>query len=107
MLSQDLDPYEHFDAAAAVGFVQVEMLFQHELDADRLAATLDNLDLEMVGFDPHPGDWARRASAGSLYPPGREEEFFHSVRDAIALAIRLGTTRLNALVGIPPAGVTR
>ena len=106
MLWQDLDPYERFDAAAAVGFAQVEMLFPHELDADRLATTLDNLDLEMVGFDPHPGDWAS-GERGLLCLPGREAEFFDSVRDAIALAIRLGTTRLNALVGIPPPDVTR
>jgi hydroxypyruvate isomerase len=105
MLWPDLEPFQRFDAAAAVGFAQVEMLFPHELDADRLAITLENLDLEMVDFDPYPGDWAG-GERGLLALPGREHEFFDSVRDAIALATRIGTTRLNCLVGIPPAGVT-
>jgi hydroxypyruvate isomerase len=105
MLWPDLGPFERFDAAAAVGFAQVEMLFPHELDADRLAITLENLDLEMVDFDPYPGDWSG-GERGLLALPGREQEFFDGVRDAIALATRIGTTRLNTLVGIPPAGVT-
>jgi hydroxypyruvate isomerase len=105
MLWPDLEPFQRFDAAAAVGFAQVEMLFPHELDADRLAVTLENLDLEMVDFDPYPGDWAG-GERGLLALPGREQEVFDGVRDAIALATRIGTTRLNCLVGIPPAGVT-
>lgn len=105
MLWPDLGPFQRFDAAAAVGFAQVEMLFPHELDADRLAITLENLDLEMVDFDPYPGDWSG-GERGLLALPGREQEFFDGVRDAIALANRIGTTRLNTLVGIPPAGIT-
>jgi hydroxypyruvate isomerase len=104
MLWPDLEPFQRFDAAAAVGFAQVELLFPHELDADRLAITLENLDLEMVGFDPYPGDWAG-GERGLLALPGREQEFFDGVRDAIALANRIGTTRLNTLVGVPPASV--
>jgi hydroxypyruvate isomerase len=38
--------------------------------------------------------------------PGREDEFKQSVDDAIALAKRLGTKKLNALAGIVPAGVS-
>jgi hydroxypyruvate isomerase len=105
MLWPDLEPFQRFDAAAAVGFAQVEMLFPHELDADRLAITLENLDLEMVDFDPYPGNWAG-GERGLLALPGREQECFDGVRDAIAMATRIGTTRLNTLVGIPPAGVT-
>src|SRR5580692_7409618 len=105
MLWPDLGPFERFDAAAAVGFAQVEMLFPHELDADRLAITLENLDLEMVDFDPYPGDWAG-GERGLLTLPGREQEFLAGVRDAIALASRIGTTRLNTLVGVPPSNVT-
>jgi hydroxypyruvate isomerase len=105
MLWPDLEPFQRFDAAAAVGFAQVEMLFPHELDADRLAITLENLDLEMVGFDPYPGHWAG-GERGLLALPGREQEVVDGVRDAIALATRIGTTRLNALVGVPPASVS-
>ena len=105
MLWQDLDPYERFEAAAAAGFPHVEMLFPHELDADRLASTLDDLDLAMVVFDPAAGDWAG-GERGLLALPGREDEFAATLREAIKLATRIGTSKLNALVGIPPATVS-
>jgi len=105
MLWQDLDPYQRFDAAAAAGFTHVEMLFPHQLDADRLESTLDRLGLDMVVFDPDAGDWAG-GERGLLALPGREEEFAGTVHAAIDLAERLGTSRLNTLVGIPPPGVS-
>ncbi len=104
MLWQELGPYERFAAASAAGFSQVEMLFPHELDADRLEGTLDRFDLQMVDFDPAPGNWAA-GERGLLTLPGREMEFLHAVREAIRLAGQIGTTRLNCLVGVPPAGV--
>jgi hydroxypyruvate isomerase len=106
MLWQDLEPFQRFEAAAAVGFTHVELLFPHELDADRLASILDRLELEMVVFDPAAGDWAG-GERGLLALPGREEEFVDTVRAAIGLATRIGTPRLNALVGVPPADISR
>ena len=105
MLWQDLDPYQRFEAAAADGFRHIEMLFPHELDEERLAKALQDLELEMVVFDPAPGDWAG-GERGLLALPGREEEFATTLRDAIELATRIGTSKLNALVGVPPAGVS-
>jgi hydroxypyruvate isomerase len=105
MLWTELDPYERFAAAARNGFRHVEMLFPHELDGDRLMATLREHQLEMVLFDPAPGNWAG-GERGILCLPGREDEFKQSVHDAIALAKRLGTKKLNALAGIVPAGVS-
>ncbi|MDQ6774555.1 MAG: TIM barrel protein [Candidatus Dormibacteraeota bacterium] len=105
MLWTELPPLERFGAAAEAGFKRVEMLFPHELDSDALASTLQDLDLEMVLFDPAPGDWAG-GERGLLCLPGREAEFLQTVRDAIALAPRLGTTKLNALVGLVPVGVS-
>jgi hydroxypyruvate isomerase len=106
MLWQELDPYDRFRAAAGAGFRHVEMLFPHELDADRLERTLGDLGLQMVLFDPAPGDW-EAGERGLLCLPGREEEFLETVRQAVALARRLGTPRLNALAGILPPGVSR
>jgi hydroxypyruvate isomerase len=106
MLWQDLDPYERFDAAANAGFAAVEMLFPHELDADQLMSTLQRLELEMVVFDPAAGDWAN-GERGLLALPGREEEFIATVSEAIVLAARVGTSRLNALVGVIPKDVSR
>ena len=106
MLWQDLEPFQRFEAGASVGFTHVEMLFPHQLDADRLASILDRLELEMVLFDPAAGDW-ESGERGLLALPGREEEFVDTVHAAIALATRIGTSRLNALVGVPPAQVSR
>jgi len=106
MLWQDLEPFQRFDAAAGVGFTHVEMLFPHQLDADWLASILDRLELEMVLFDPAAGDWDG-GERGLLALPGREEEFVDTVHAAIALATRIGTSRLNALVGVPPVQVSR
>jgi hydroxypyruvate isomerase len=105
MLWQDLEPFQRFEAAAAAGFTYVEMLFPHQLEADRLESTLDQFGLQMVLFDPDAGDWAG-GERGLLALPGREEEFTDTVRVAIDLAVQLGTSRLNTLVGVPPAGVT-
>src|SRR5258708_18146378 len=106
MLWTELDPIDRFAAAARNGFRHVEMLFPHELDEGRPVATLRELQLEMVLFDPAPGNWAggERCILGL---PGREEEFMGSVQDAIGLAKRLGTKRLNALAGIVPSGISR
>ncbi len=106
MLWQDLEPFERFGAAAAAGFTHVEMLFPHQLDADRLAATLEELKLEMVVFDPAAGDWDA-GERGLLTQPGRDDEFIDTLHAAISLATRIGTSKLNALVGVPPAGVSR
>jgi hydroxypyruvate isomerase len=106
MLWTELDPYERFRAAAAAGFTRVEMLFLHQLDADRLAALLTELGLDLVLFDPAAGDWAG-GERGLLCLPDREAEFRATLRDAVALAGRLGTPRLNALAGILPGDVPR
>jgi len=106
MLWTELDPIDRFAAAARQGFRHVEMLFPHELDGDRLVATLREHQLEMVLFDPAPGNWAG-GERGILCLPGREAEFIGTVHDAIALAKRIGTKQLNALAGIVPAGVSR
>jgi hydroxypyruvate isomerase len=60
----------------------------------------------MVLFDPAPGNWAG-GERGILCLPGREAEFMESIHDAIILANRLATKRLNALAGIVPAGISR
>jgi hydroxypyruvate isomerase len=105
MLWQELDPYDRFAAAAEAGFTNVEMLFPQELGASRLEATLERHGLAMVLFDPAAGDWAA-GERGTLALPGREEESTQAVRDAIGLARRIGTRRLNTLVGVLPATVS-
>src|SRR3989454_7346235 len=106
MLWPDIDVYDRFRAAAEAGFRRVEILFVHALDAARVEKALQDLGLELVLFDPAPGDWSR-SELRQLSVPVREQEFVATVRDAVAAARRFGTKLLNALAGIPPAGVSR
>jgi hydroxypyruvate isomerase len=104
MLWPELDVYDRFRAAAGAGFRRVEILFVHVLDRARIADLLDELGLELVLFDPAPGDW-EAGERGLACIPGRQDEFRATVRDALQTAQRFGTRRLNALVGIKPPGV--
>ena len=106
MLWPELDVYQRFRAAAQAGFRRVEILFVHALDPVRVVEALEEYSLDLVLFDPAPGNW-EKGERGLLSLPGREEEFLASVREAAAAAARFGTRLLNALAGIPPPGVPR
>src|SRR2546421_1576755 len=106
MLWPELPVLDRFSAAAQAGFRRVEILFVHELDPAAVERSLRELELELVLFDPRPGDWGK-GERGLLSLPGRESEFLETVRDAIAAAQRFGTRRLNALAGVPPPGTSR
>jgi hydroxypyruvate isomerase len=106
MLWPELDVYDRFRTAAEAGFHRVEILFVHPLDPARVEQALRDNGLELVLFDPAPGDWTK-GERGLLSIPGREEEFLATVREAATSAKRFGTKLLNALAGIPPAGVSR
>jgi hydroxypyruvate isomerase len=98
MLWPELDVYDRFQAAAEAGFRRVEILFVHQLDQQRLADLLTQYQLELVLFDPSPGDWDS-GERGLMSLPGREDEFLQTIHAAIETAQRLGVKRLNALAG--------
>jgi hydroxypyruvate isomerase len=100
MLWPELEVYDRFRAAAEAGFRRVEILFVHALDPARVERALREHGLELVLFDPAPGNW-EGGERGLLSLPGREEEFLRTLREAVTSAKRFGTRRLNALVGIP------
>jgi hydroxypyruvate isomerase len=100
MLWPELDVYDRFQAAADAGFGRVEILFVHQLDQQRLASLLDQHQLQLVLFDPSPGNWDA-GERGLMSLPGREDEFLATVREALATAQRLGVKRLNVLAGAP------
>jgi hydroxypyruvate isomerase len=106
MLWPELDVYARFGAAADAGFSRVEILFVHALDHDRVARLLKEYALELVLFDPAPGNWDA-GERGLLSLPGREDEFQRSIVDACEAAQLFGTRRLNAIAGVVPAGVGR
>jgi hydroxypyruvate isomerase len=100
MLWPDLDVYDRFQAAAEAGFSRVEILFVHPLDTNRIQELLHTHNLELLLFDPAPGDW-EAGERGLACNPGRESEFQRSIVEALATAERLGVHRLNVLTGIP------
>jgi hydroxypyruvate isomerase len=106
MLWPELDVYDRFAAAAAAGFSRVEILFVHALDHDRVAGLLREQGLELVLFDPAPGNW-EAGERGLLSLPGRGADFMDSIRDALKAAKLFGTGRLNAIAGVLPAGASR
>jgi len=106
MLWPELDMYDKFAAAAQAGFKRIEILFVHALDHERVERLLQEHDLELVLFDPKPGNW-EAGERGLLSLPGREQEFMDSITEAIATAKRFGTHRLNAIAGVLPPGVER
>ena len=106
MLWPELDVYDRLRAAADAGFRRVEILFVHQLDQERLVRLLDELGLELVLFDPAPGNWDA-GERGLLSLPGREDEFLATVGAAVESARRFGARRLNALAGVLPVDVPR
>jgi hydroxypyruvate isomerase len=105
MLWPELDVYDRFRAAAEAGFSRVEILFVHTLDIARLEKLLREQQLELVLFDPAPGDWDA-GERGLACNPGRRDAFQRALGEAMATAQRLGVRRLNVLTGIPTPGVT-
>jgi hydroxypyruvate isomerase len=106
LLWPELDVYDRFRAADESGFRRVEILFVHQLDPDRLEGLLRQYELELVLFDPSPGDWDA-GERGLMCLPGREADFLTTIRAAVAAAERLDVPRLNVLAGAPPASVSR
>lgn len=95
---------ERFAAARAAGFDAVECQFPYAHPADELAALLQTHGQRMVLHNLPAGDWAA-GERGIACHPGRVNEFLTGVEQAIAYAKALGVPQLNALAGIPPAGV--
>jgi hydroxypyruvate isomerase len=93
------DPYERFRLAADAGFGAVERVWVYDLDVPKTKAVLDELGLELVLFDPYPGDWAK-GERGLLCVPGREAEILDSVKQAVEHAQILGTKLSNLLAGV-------
>jgi hydroxypyruvate isomerase len=105
MLFTEVDVMDRFKKAAEAGFTHVEMLFPFHYDLDQIERELKSNGLTMILFDTDAGDFAG-GDRGYLCDPSQKERFYQSVKDAVAIAPRLGTTLLNALAGKVPPGVS-
>jgi hydroxypyruvate isomerase len=105
MLYTEVDVMDRFRKAAEAGFTHVEMLFPFHYDLDQIEAELKKYNLTMILFDTDAGNFAG-GDRGYLCDPTMKDRFHESVKEALAIAPRLGTTLLNALAGKVPAGVS-
>lgn len=104
MLWPELDVYDRFRAAAEAGFSRVEILFVHALDTRRIKQQLQEHGLQLVLFDPEPGDW-EAGERGLACNPRRRGDFERTIHAALETAQVLGVQRLNVLTGIPQPDV--
>jgi len=105
LLFAEYDVIDRFKKAAEAGFTHVEMLFPFDYDLDQVERELKDNGLTMILFDTESGDWAG-GDRGYVCDPAKKERFYQSVKDALAIAPRLGTKRINALTGKIPAGLS-
>jgi hydroxypyruvate isomerase len=105
MLYTEVDVMDRFKKAADAGFTHVEMLFPYDYDLDQIERQLKANGLTMVLFDTDAGNFAG-GDRGYLCDPSMRERFYESVKEAVEIAPRLGTTLLNALAGKLPPGVS-
>jgi hydroxypyruvate isomerase len=92
---------ERVRKTAELGFKSFEFLFAYQFDMAECYALKEKYGLAVQLFDPSvptDGQYMR----GYLSMPGQEAEdgFLRSFDDALRLAERLGTKRLNNLVGL-------
>jgi hydroxypyruvate isomerase len=105
MMFNELPFLARFAAAAEAGFSGVEYLFPYEFPADVIAAELAKCRLANVLFNLPPGNWAA-GERGTTCLPGREQEFRDGLGLALQYAKQLGVTRLHAMAGIVPGGIS-
>jgi hydroxypyruvate isomerase len=98
-LFKDAPFTERFARARAAGFAAVEFMWPglEDLDAVERAVAATGLEVALFNFDA--GDIAA-GDRGLLSDPDRQARFRENVPVALALARRIGCTRLNALVGV-------
>lgn len=97
---------DRFDAAAKAGFKGVEFLFPYAFAKDDIADRLKRNDLTQVLFNLPAGDWDK-GERGIACHPDRVGEFQDGVGKAIDYAKALGSTMVNCLAGLAPAGIER
>jgi hydroxypyruvate isomerase len=90
---------QRFAAAADAGFDTVECMFPYELTAETTADLLQRHGLRLDLFNLPAGDFAS-GERGVAALPDRIDEFRTGVGTALDYAERVGTTKLNCLVGL-------
>lgn len=95
-----------FNAAANAGFAAIEFPAPYATPAAELAMLTNARNLVWVQFALPMGDTAA-GEKGICCHPGREQELAEGLARAIDYATALRCTRVHAMSGIVPAGVSR
>jgi hydroxypyruvate isomerase len=90
---------DRFAAARKDGFSGVEFLFPYEFNSAEIRARLDGNELSQILFNCPPGDW-NAGERGIASIPGREDEFKHSIEQALNYARTLGNKHLHVMAGL-------
>jgi hydroxypyruvate isomerase len=105
MMFTEVPFLDRFQAAADAGFVAVEFLFPYEHSSETVRRHASDAGVNIVLFNMPPGNWSG-GERGLTCIPGRQDEFRAGVEKAVAYATSLGTSRLHAMAGIVPQGVS-
>jgi hydroxypyruvate isomerase len=98
MLFKEVPLVERFQAAADRGFSTVECWSPFEVELDDFEAAVRDAGVELAGFNLHSGDMPG-GDRGFLNRTKERRDVLANAEDAVALAERTGTSRINALVG--------
>jgi hydroxypyruvate isomerase len=98
ILFKEVPFLERFERAARAGFSAVEFWWPAE-PLDEVEAAIADAGLSVALFNFDAGDMPA-GDRGLLSDPDRADRFRANVPVALELAERLGTSRLNALVGL-------
>jgi hydroxypyruvate isomerase len=104
MLFGEVELPERFEAAANAGFKAVEIQFPYSWNRERLADCARHAGVEVVLINMPAGDLGN-GERGIACLPGRTDEFREGVARAVQYAAALGSTRVNCLAGLAPAGL--
>jgi hydroxypyruvate isomerase len=89
---------ERFSKASTRGFTAVEFHFPYDNDINEIKSRLDNLGLQLVLFNLHPGD-VDNNEWGTLSNPGRQDYFRWSLTTALDIANQLHCNQINVMFG--------
>lgn len=99
---------ERVRKTAEAGFKSFEFLFPRQFDMNEAYELKEKYGLEVQLFDPNvPPDGLYERGYLCIPGPEAEAEFFRSLEEALEVARKLGTKRLNNLFGNVVPGVAR
>lgn len=103
MLFTELEPLDRIAAAARAGFDAVEWQFPHNLPLDEIRVRADALGLAVNHVNTSAGN---PGEFGLAAQPGREEDFFRALDQALESAVKLGCLTIHCMSGCVAEGQT-